>query len=61
MKTINVTFTDEEYKKYIFPAKDVSGINWHDFLIAMCEWYMEKPVGWKVEERKQWRLVKMDK
>ena len=34
MKTINVTFTDEEYEK-LNKSKETSGLSWHDFIISV--------------------------
>ena len=33
MKTINVTFTDEEYEQLMIKKNGVNGKTWHDFLI----------------------------
>ena len=35
MKTINVTFTDEEYKSLV-EQKDKLNLNWHDFIYVCC-------------------------
>ena len=36
MKTINVTFTDEEYEK-LNKKKEESGLGWHDFILKVGE------------------------
>lgn len=33
MKTINVTFTDEEHEKLKEKLLDSSAVNWHDFIL----------------------------
>lgn len=35
MKTINVTFTDEEYES-INKNKEALGLSWHDFIYVSC-------------------------
>ena len=34
MKTLNVTFTDEEYE-LLNKAKEASGLSWHDYIQKM--------------------------
>jgi predicted CopG family antitoxin len=34
MKTVNVTFTDEEYQKL---SKSKGENNWHDFILILAE------------------------
>jgi predicted CopG family antitoxin len=34
MKTINVTFTDEEYEQLL---KTKNGTNWHDFIMELVK------------------------
>ena len=34
MRTLNVVFTDEEYK-FFEKKKDKSGLNWHDFILSL--------------------------
>jgi len=36
MKTLNVTFTDEEYE-LLNKAKESSGLSWHDYIQKMGE------------------------
>jgi len=38
MKTVNVVFTDEEYK-VIIKAKEIHGGNWHDLLMDLARKY----------------------
>lgn|GEM_PF-3441354 len=35
MKTLNETFTDDEYETMLRVKKE-SGLNWHDFILASC-------------------------
>jgi len=35
MKTLNETFTDEEYESMLHVKKE-SGLNWHDFILTSC-------------------------
>jgi len=35
MKTLNETFTDEEYESMLRVKKE-SKLNWHDFILASC-------------------------
>ena len=35
MKTLNETFTDEEYETMLRVKKE-SGLNWHDFILTAC-------------------------
>ncbi|MCW7077488.1 MAG: hypothetical protein OCU18_09485 [Candidatus Syntrophoarchaeum sp.] len=35
MKTLNETFTDEEYETMLSVKKE-SGLNWHDFILNAC-------------------------
>jgi len=36
MKTLNVTFTDEEYEKMV-SEKKLLGLSWHDFILLLGE------------------------
>ncbi len=36
MKTVNITFTDEEYEK-LKEVKERKGLNWHDFVLLIVE------------------------
>ena len=45
MKTLNESFTDQEWKE-LSQVKDTSGLTWHDFLLRMAWWYLEMPVNW---------------
>ena len=36
MKTINVTFTDDEHEKLV-EAKEAEDMNWHDFILINCK------------------------
>lgn len=41
MKTINVTFTDEEYEKLV-RLKNWMDLNWHDFILRVLKVDEEK-------------------
>lgn len=39
MKSINITFEDEEHKKLVEKKK---GLSWHDFILKLIEFNEEK-------------------
>jgi hypothetical protein len=45
MKHLRETFTEEEWREKLSKAKDISGLNWHDFLLVAAEQFMKKPIG----------------
>ena len=48
MKTLNITFTDEEYKK-LFKARSKFGeISWHNFIMKLSKGYSVKKKVWEV-------------
>lgn len=36
MKTLNITFENQEYKKLV-KVKDKKNLSWHDFILALVE------------------------
>jgi len=36
MRTLNETFTDEEFKR-LLKAKKKTGLNWHEFIMSFAE------------------------
>jgi hypothetical protein len=46
MKTLNESFTDQEWQALI-DVKEFSGLSWHNFLLIVASWYLEMPVNWQ--------------
>ena len=36
MKTLNITFTDEEYER-LNEVKESTGLSWHDFILKLSD------------------------
>ena len=48
MKTLNIHFSDEDYKK-LFKARSRFGkISWHDFIIKFAKGFSVKKKVWEV-------------
>ncbi len=37
MKTLNITFTSEEYDRIVTCKESNGNKNWHDFILLLCE------------------------